>query len=346
MNDMSTEQLLPTQANGTSMFSFGDAESVINGRELWSYFEMYQNGDYYEPPLPMAQLAKAFNMTPHHRSALAFKVNLLVKHMVPSRWIDKKNFERFAMNFLQMGNGYLERVDNMAGRPMSLVNSPAIFTRVGVQSGKFFFVKGGFGEQHEFQPDSVFHLFQPEMQQEIYGVPEWISALQSGLLNENATLFRRRYYLNGAHAGFVFYVSEALADKETVDAMKDRLTSAKGVGNFKNLFVNIPNGKKGGIEILPIADVAAKDEFQNVKNITRDDLLAAHRMPPQLIGIIPQNNGGFGDVGKATDVFFANEIEPIIERMLQLNDWLGVRALDFKPYEKQAGPTPPAPASR
>src|SRR3546814_4876220 len=145
--------------------------------------------------------------------------------------------------------------------------------------------------------------------QEVYGVPEWLAALQAGLLNENATLFRRRYYLNGAHAGFVFYLSEALADQETKDNLKDQLKNAKGRGNFKNLYVNIPNGKKDGIQIMPLSEVAAKDEFQNIKNLTRDDLLAAHRVPPQLPGIVPQNNGGFGDVGRAMDVFFDNELQ-------------------------------------
>src|SRR3546814_9666254 len=95
---------------------------------------------------------------------------------------------------------------------------------------------------------------QPDVLQEVYGVPEWLAALQAGLLNENATLFRRRYYLNGAHAGFVFYLSEALADQETKDNLKDQLKNAKGRGNFKNLFVNIPNGKKDGIQIMPLSE--------------------------------------------------------------------------------------------
>src|SRR5690606_4577851 len=131
------------------------------------------------------------------------------------------------------------------------------------------------------------------------------------------------YYKNGAHAGFVFYVSEPLADTETVAKLQERLQSAKGVGNFENMFVNIPGGKKDGIQIMPIADVVAKDEFSNIKNITRDDMLAAHRVPPQLIGIIPQTNGGFGDVGTATDIFFDNEIEPMMLRMLEINSWAG-----------------------
>jgi capsid portal protein len=54
------------------------------------------------------------------------------------------------------------------------------------------------------------------------------------------------------------------------------------------MLVYIPKGKKDGIQIMPIADVTAKDEFSAVKNISRDDMLAAHRTPPILIGVIPR----------------------------------------------------------
>lgn len=327
-------------SGGAHVFTFGDPESVINGRDLWSYFEMWQNGRWYEPPMPMTQLAKSFNMSPHHRSAIALKVNLLLKHFVPTRWLDRANFERWAIDFLQMGNAYLERIDNLGRRVLSLKHSPAIFTRVGSEPGTMFFVKGPLGHDHEFRQNSVFHLLQPDVTQEIYGLPEWLSALQAGLLNENATLFRRRYYLNGAHAGFILYLSEALADNETSKAIEEKLSSAKGLGNFKNMFIQISGGKKDGIQVIPIADVAAKDEFMSIKNVTRDDMLAAHRVPPQLIGIIPQNNGGFGDVGRASDVFFGNEIGPIQQRMRQLNEWLGVEAIVFAPYEPQGQVTP------
>lgn len=115
-------------------------------------------------------------------------------------------------------------------------------------------------------------------------------------------------------------------------AMKERLQSAKGVGNFKNLFVNIPKGKKDGIQIMPLADVMAKDEFASVKNISRDDLLTAHRTPPQLLGVIPTNTGGFGNVAEARDAFFEIEIVPLMRRMLRMNAWRGVELLKFRDY--------------
>jgi capsid portal protein len=76
------------------------------------------------------------------------------------------------------------------------------------------------------------------------------------------------------------------------------------------MLVYIPKGKKDGIQIMPIADVTAKDEFSAVKQISRDDMLAAHRTPPQLIGVIPQNNGGFGKVAETRDAYFETEIVP------------------------------------
>jgi len=337
-------QALPTNAIETvaadevkhpadaAVFSFGDPESVLDRRELSQYFEVWHNGRWYEPPMPMGKLAQAFNMSPHHRSAIALKVNLLVSQQVVSRWLSADAFERFALDFLQMGNGYLEDVPSMAGRTARAEHAPAIHTRAGIERDVYWFVNCGAGREHSFGPGRIFHLQQPDVAQEIYGIPEWLSALQSGLLAENATLFRRRYYLNGAHAGFVFYVSDSLADQDTVDQLEKKLKSAKGVGNFKNMLVYIPNGKKDGIQIMPIADVTAKDEFSAVKNISRDDMLAAHRTPPQLIGIIPQNNGGFGNVSDARDAYYETEIVPIARRMLRMNAWFGVQVLSFSDY--------------
>ena len=93
------------------------------------------------------------------------------------------------------------------------------------------------------------------------------------------------------------------------------------------------NGKLDGIKIVPLSEVATKDDFFNIKNVSRDDLLSAHRVPPQIMGIISSNTGGFGDVKKAAQVFFRNELTPLRERMIEVNDWLGEEVIRFKDYE-------------
>lgn len=50
--------------------------------------------------------------------------------------------------------------------------------------------------------------------------------------------------------------------------------------------------------------------------------LASHRVPPQLMGAIPEGNGSFGDIEKAARVFAVNELTPCMEAMEHVNDWL------------------------
>ncbi len=86
------------------------------------------------------------------------------------------------------------------------------------------------------------------------------------------------------------------------------------------------------MQIIPLSEVAAKEEFLNIKAVTRDDVLAAHRVPPQLMGIVPGNTGGFGAVMPAAQVFARNEIEPLQARLSELNEWLGMPFMKFRPY--------------
>ena len=48
------------------------------------------------------------------------------------------------------------------------------------------------------------------------------------MLNESATLFRRRYYNNGSHAGFILYVTDAAQSHGDVDKMREQMTMTKG----------------------------------------------------------------------------------------------------------------------
>lgn len=325
---------------GVQAFTFGDPEPVLDRRDILAYVEAWHNGRWYEPPVSMNGLTRAFDLPGPHGSCIRLKVGLLTKHFLPSRWLDRATFRKLALDFLALGNGYLERRDNLAKRPLRLEHSLARFTRRGVEAGRFFFVPGyiqpGLRQEHEFEPGTVLHLMQEHPSQEIYGIPEFFGALQAGLLGEDATLFRRRYFINGSHAGFIFYLSEETIGEGGADRIKEQLRKAKGRGNFKNLFIHAPGGKKDGVQIVPLAEATAKDEFLTIKTVARDEMLAAHRVPPQLLGVVPANAGGFGDVGKASDVFQQLEIVPLMMRFREINDWLGLPAVDFAPIEPMA----------
>ncbi|WP_368933339.1 phage portal protein [Brevundimonas naejangsanensis] len=325
--------------SGPTAFALGDAEPVLNRRELLDGLDCWEvsglDGRYYQPPLPLDVLSKAGNVTSHHSSAFRVKINQLLRDFIPHPLLDRQTFEGLALDQLVLANFYVERVDNIAGRPMKLKRSLARYTRRGVEEGRFVFLSG-FMKEHWFKTGAVFHGMQPWLDQEIYGVPEYLSALQSAFLNEGATLFRRRYYINGAHAGFIMYVGEGGLTQEDAKTLREAMKNTKGVGNFRSMFVHLPNGKKDSLQLLHPGEAAAKDEFVGIKNTTRDDVLAAHRVPPQLLGVIPANAGGFGDVEKADAVFYRNEIQPLQQRFLAINDWLGQEVVRFKAREATA----------
>lgn len=320
-----------THAAGIHAFTFGDPVPVLDRHELLDYVECLDNGRWYETPVSFDGLARAFRSSPHHSSAIFVKRNILVSTFKPHRLLARDQFARFALDYLIFGNAYLERRDAVSGRAMKLVASLAKYTRRGTDPDQYWFVEG-WGKEHRFPRGKVFHLLEPDVHQEIYGLPEYLSAIQAALLNESSTLFRRKYYINGSHAGYILYISDASQSEDDILAIREALKQSKGPGNFRNLFLYSPNGKKDGVQVIPISEVAAKDEFLGIKNATRDDILAAHRVPPALLGIVPTNTGGFGAIGPAAAVFVKNELEPLQNRMRALNDWIGEEVIAFEDY--------------
>ena len=313
-------------------FSFGDPTPVLDSGEILDSLECWLNGRWYEPPISLPGLAKSFNSSVHHSSAIHFKANILASTFVPNKRLSHAAFKRFALDFLIFGNAYLEKRASRSSVMLQLDHALAKYVRRGRDLDTYYFVRG-WQNEYEFAKGSVFHLMDPDVNQEVYGVPQYLSALQSAWLNEAATLFRRKYYANGSHAGFILYMTDAAQNTKDVDTLRSALRDSKGPGNFRNVFMYAPNGKKDGIQILPVSEVAAKDEFFNIKAVTRDDLLAAHRVPPQLMGVPPSNAGGYGAIEPAARVFARNELVPLQTQFLSLNEWLGEEVVRFTPYD-------------
>ncbi|RCV89736.1 phage portal protein [Billgrantia montanilacus] len=317
-------------------FSFGEPEPVTSMRDIWYEGVWLSPDEWYEPPIPLSILAKSYRATAHHGSALQVKRNILLRTFQPHELLGRQAFSALALDYLVFGNGYLEEVVGRLGRRLPFRHLRAKYMRRGGANADRYWWVPNYLEKVELPRGRVVHLLEPDIDQSIYGVPDYIGSLQSAWLNESATLFRRRYYLNGSHAGFIMYVNDPAQDQGDIDAIRTALKESKGPGNFRNLFMYSPGGKKDGVQIIPVSEVAAKDDFFNIKNLTRDDQLAGHRIPPQLMGVVPMNTAGFGDVEKAARVFVANELEPLQATMMEINELMGEEIVRFRPYSLDA----------
>lgn len=224
------------------------------------------------------------------------------------------------LDYMVFGEAYFYQRENVFGQVLELEHLPAINMRVKVDGGFVMLLPDG--KELEFEAGEILHIKDYDVQQNIYGVPDYLGGLQALLLNEAATLFRRRYYANGAHAGYIFYTNDPDLTEEDEEELRSQISASKGVGNFRSMFVNIPGGSEKAIQIIPVGDFQAKDELEKVKNITRNDIIAAWRMNPALAGIIPENAAGFGDIEKIDRVYTDNEMRPIYQLFLQANEAL------------------------
>lgn len=110
------------------------------------------------------------------------------------------------------------------------------------------------------------------------------------------------------------------------------MRDSKGLRNFKKLFFYAPNGKADGIKIVPLSEVATKDDFSNIKKVSAGDLLDAHRIPFQLMGCKPEPAGSVDEVEKIAKVFVRNELTPLQPRFMELNEWAGEEVIRFEHY--------------
>lgn len=315
------KNLRKASARAPQAFSFGEPESVL-ANNMAQYLGVFASDDgrLYTPPVSRIGLARLLRANAHHGTIPRFKRNLLLRDFVSSAGCSAQTMGRAALDFMVFGEAYFQRMTNFVGQVLELQHLPAINMRRKVGGGFVMLLQGG--KEVEFQEDEIEHIMDYDVEQNLYGVPDYLGGMHALLLNESATLFRRRYYNNGAHAGFIFYTTDPNLSENDEKALKAQIGASKGVGNFRSLFVNIPNGAEKAIQIIPVGDIATKDEFERVKNITRNDVIAAWRMNPALAGVMPENAAGFGDIEKIDRVYTNNEIRPISQLFMQVNERL------------------------
>ncbi|EFE50533.1 phage portal protein [Neisseria elongata] len=312
------------------VFSFEDRDGEFN---VFDFLGCANNGLYYEPPVNLLDLERLLKRGVHHASALRAKINILKVTFVPTGYLSRSEFEKLAFNFLVTGNGYLELVRNRAGGVMRAENRLAVYMRRSSDLRDFVYLRNNWGSKFERLPGrDVVHIMEPDLRQEIYGVPYYLAALSSIELNSAATKFRVRYYRNGSHAGFILYATDDKIDEAGWALVKQELRKAKGGGNFNNLLLRAPNGNPEGVKLIPIAEVGAKDEFLNIKGVSAEDMMTAHRVPPALMGIVPKATSGLGDAITAAKVFARNEVAPLQQTFLDVNDRLGIEVFRFDKY--------------
>jgi PBSX family phage portal protein len=300
-------------------FTFGEPELVTSLLDaLGIFYDDFQS--YYTPPISMKGLDTLSRANATHRRCINFKTNQAAISFVDTGVMSLRGFRRSFQDLETFGNVYAKGVFNGLGGLVRLEHLPALNMRKGKNDTFKMLVPGK--DPIEFKPGEVFHTFHYDTGQTIYGLPQWIASIHDIFLNSEATLFRRRYYKNGSHMGYILYTTDPSLDPEMEKKIQDAVKNGKGVGNFRSMYINIPGGKEKAVQVIPIGDISQKDEFSRVKEISANDIIVGHGVPPILAGMKPDNPGGFGDIEKIERFYRAREVPALVHPFIELNDLL------------------------
>ena len=143
---------------------------------------------------------------------------------------------------------------NILRGPIGFRNSLAKYTRRGSDLDTYWFIQSGL-DDHQFETGSVCHVINPDIHQEIYGMPEYFAGLLSANLAHSADKFRKLYYDNGSHAGCIVYVSSAVADGESLENLKKTLTDTRRGGAFKNILLSAPGDVEKAARVFAVNEL-------------------------------------------------------------------------------------------
>ncbi|WP_241626891.1 phage portal protein [Rosenbergiella epipactidis] len=245
LNGVPNASALVEGESATECFTFGDPIPVLDRREILDYVECGRYEHWYEPPVSFDGLTRTFRSAVHHSSPIQVKRNILISSFIPHKLLSRQTFSSFLQDYLVFGNAYLEKRTNHFGEVISLMPSLAKFTCRGLDLESYWFIGNRFANDYYlFSTGSVFHLMEPDLNQEISGFPEYLSAIPSALLNEAATLFRRKYYVNGSHAGYIMYMTDAAQNQEDINSIRQAIKAQKDQGIFETFLCTRPTATK------------------------------------------------------------------------------------------------------
>lgn len=304
---VTAENTAPAQQK-MSLISFGNPErAILNPLEYEPvYFD--SSSQYYTLPVNRLALAELPDINGQHGGILRARTNMITADFSRGGGMNQESIQAAVLNLLTFGDVALLKLRNAFDKVIGLHPLPSLYLRRG-KDGKFYILQKSGALKYD-ENDIVFIKLY-DTRQQVYGKPDYLGGIHSAMLNNDATIFRRRYYKNGAHLGYILYTTDPNMTDEMEDEMRQQIAAGKGVGNFKSMMINIPGGKEKGVQLLPVGDMGAKDEFVNIKNISMQDILNAHRFPPGLAGMMPNNNSSFPDITKTRDAYQRDEVTPI-----------------------------------
>jgi PBSX family phage portal protein len=215
----------------------------------------------------------------------------------------KETLIKFYTDVEATGNGYLEIGRTSAGRIGYVGHIPAKTMRIRrlrdgfiqLLYGKAVFFRN-FGDQEtpnpisggEDRPNEIIHYKKYTPMNNYYGIPDIIAAQNAMAGNEFAGKYNLDYFENKAVPRYVITVKGAKLSPESERKLLEFFQVGLKGKNHRSLYVPLPADspdQKVEFKMDPIEAGVQDSSFNTYRKMNRDEILLAHRVPINKIGV-------------------------------------------------------------
>lgn len=302
------------------------------------------------PPYPFEKLAELYELNSYHARAMQLKAALTCLNgfcLVTEEenkvqddsfnkimnWIDEhsvyagQSFLTSVYNFCLdreiFGNAFLELVRNNKNEIAGFYHIPAKNCGLIKEKNKLKLVQEISGERTEFVP---FNNAEKEAGEFImlksyhpksvyYGLPDYMPALAAIVLDRSAVKFNIKRFDNNMVLEHIITVIGAAFGGNAKKDIKDFFTNNfAGIDNAgKSLLLEVDGKKKNdvGIEVHKVSSEAKEGSYLELRKEIKEEIIAAHGVPPRLVGITAAGQlGGAAEVKEQMRMFRDIVIKP------------------------------------
>lgn len=255
-------------------------------------------GGVITPFFDFEKLRKLYYANTYHRLCINIKARLL--SMIEESDLDsflvgttaKRFLHKFTLDAETYGNSFVEIAGTQKYK--ALYHLPAREGRIGKDFS--IYQVSGFKQQLI----NAAHFGYESITSRFYGEPDYLASLNEMLVNQNINLYNAAFFENGATPRLAFVFKNSEPSTEQMEAFSTFFGSTfRGTQNaHKTLILSAPASIDGADADIKIEKLSANDDlsFKELKNLNRDEIVAAHGTPPRLVGIV--NSGGWGGGGE------------------------------------------------
>lgn len=231
---------------------------------------------------------------------------------------------RSAVDLEAIGNFVNEASRAGTGRIGNLYHQRAVNFRRGkrIKEGRYYQISRAGGKTVEFNKwgmrgggrNEILHYYTYDPCSDYYGMPIWVPSLADMVLDRSAVEFNINLFRNQLVAKFAVVVEGGKLSPESRLALRDFLKSqATGVHNAGKTIVLDTDDPQVKIKIEKLElELGEKNNFmERVREQARDMVVAAHGIPPRMLGIAEAGVlGGSGELLGQLKIFGENEVGP------------------------------------